>query len=116
MCMSGNVTTALGLGRSLVLTTLTAVFAVLPQVSALQVSEEDSVQRITLEQALEMFEQNNLELRVVAAERDRALGFAKQAKAHPNPVAAVSHEGLSESGRDYSESYFTLSQRLEWPG
>ena len=109
--MSKNVTIALGLGRNLVLTTLTAVFAVLPQVSA-----DESVQRITLEQALQMFEENNLELRVVAAERDRALGFAEQAKAHPNPVAAVSHEGLSESGRDYSESYFTLSQRLEWPG
>ncbi len=114
--MSENTTTALGLGRNLVLTTLTAIFAVLPQVSAPQVSAEESVQRITLEQALEMFEENNLELCVVAAERDRALGFAKQAKAHPNPVAAVSHEGLSESGRDYSESYFTLSQRLEWPG
>ncbi len=114
--MSEKVTIALGLGRNLFLTTLTAVSAVLPQVSAPQVSAEESVQRITLEQALEMFEENNLELRVVAAERDRALGFAEQAKAHPNPVAAVSHEGLSESGRDYSESYFTLSQRLEWPG
>ncbi len=94
-----------------VLVAMTALVAVLPQLSA-----EDSVQRITLEQALEMFEENNLELRVVAAERDRALGFAKQAEAHPNPVAAVTHEGLSESGRDYSETYFTLSQRLEWPG
>ncbi len=63
-----------------------------------------------------MFEANSLELRLVAAERDRALGLAKQARARPNPVAGFSHEGLSESGRDYSESYFTLSQRLEWPG
>ena len=94
-----------------VLAAMTALVTVLPHASA-----EESVHRITLEQALQMFEENNLELRLVAAERDQALGFAKQARAHPNPVAAVSHEGLSESGLDYSESYFTLSQRLEWPG
>ncbi len=94
-----------------VLAAMAAVVTVLTHASA-----EESIQRITLEQALQMFEANNLELRVVAAERDQALGFAKQAGTHPNPVAGVSHEGLSESGLDYSESYFTLSQRLEWPG
>ncbi len=121
--MSEKVTIAWGLGRILlqnvrdwcssrvVLTTLTAIAVVVPHASA-----DESVRRITLEQALQMFEENSLELRLVAAERDRALGFAKQARAHPNPVAAFSHEGLSESGRDYSESYFTLSQRLEWQG
>ena len=121
--MSEKVMIAWGLSRILlqnvrswcssrvVLTPLTAVFVVVPHALA-----DESVRRITLEQALQMFEENSLELRLVAAERDRALGFAKQARAHPNPVAAFSHEGLSESGRDYSESYFTLSQRLEWPG
>jgi cobalt-zinc-cadmium efflux system outer membrane protein len=94
-----------------VLATLTVVLAIPPHVSA-----QESVQRITLEQALHMFEENNLELRLVMAERDEALGFAKEARAHPNPVAAVTHEGLSDGGFDYSESYFTLSQRLEWPG
>lgn len=77
---------------------------------------EDSVQRVTLEQALQMFEENNLELRLAEAERDRALGSVRQARVRPNPVAAVSHEGLSENERDQSESYFTLSQRFEWPG
>ena len=121
--MSQKSTIAWGLGRILlqkvrdgcssrvVLTTLTAIAVVVPQALA-----DESMLRITLEQALQMFEANSLELRLVAAERDRALGLAKQAGAHPNPVAAFSHEGLSESGRDYSESYFTLSQRLEWPG
>ena len=94
-----------------VFVTLTVVAAVVPQAWA-----EESLQRVTLARAMQMFEENNLELRLVEAERDQALGFAKQAGAHPNPVAGVSHEGLSESGLDYSESYFTLSQRLEWPG
>ena len=77
---------------------------------------QEPVQRVTLEQALQMFEENNLELRVVMAERDAAAGLARQARAYPNPVATVTHEGLSESGTDYSESYFLASQRLEWPG
>ena len=121
--MSQKSTIAWGLGRILlqkvrdgcssrvVLTTLTAIAVVVPRALA-----DESMLRITLEQALQMFEANSLELRLVAAERDRALGLAKQARARPNPVAAFSHEGLSDSGRDYSESYFTLSQRLEWPG
>ena len=79
--MSEKVTIALRLERivlekvrdwcscNVVLTTLSAVVAVLPHVSA-----EESVQRITLEQALLMFEESNLELRLVAAERDQALG------------------------------------------
>ncbi len=77
---------------------------------------QEPFRRVTLEQALQMFEENNLELRLVMAERDAAAGLARQARAHPNPVATVTHEGLSESGADYSESYFLASQRLEWPG
>ena len=56
---------------SVVLTTLTAVAVVVPHALA-----DEPVRRITLEQALQMFEENSLELRLVAAERDRALGFA----------------------------------------
>jgi len=80
------------------------------------VGAQETLRRVTLQQALQMFEENNLELRLVTAERDEAAGFARQARAHPNPVATLTHEGLSESGLDYSESYFTASQRLEWPG
>jgi len=77
---------------------------------------QETLRRVTLEQALQMFEENNLELRLVMAERDEAAGLARQATAHPNPVATLTHEGLSQSDLDYSESYFTASQRLEWPG
>ncbi|MGH9463260.1 MAG: TolC family protein [Vicinamibacteria bacterium] len=79
-------------------------------------SAQEPPQRVTLEQALRMFEENNLELRLVTAERDVAGGLAEQARAYPNPVVTLTHEGLSEGGADYSESYFTASQHLEWPG
>jgi len=79
-------------------------------------SAQEPLRRVTLDQALRMFEENNLELRLVLAERDEAEGLAEQARAYPNPVATLTHEGLSEGDADYSESYFTVSQRLEWPG
>ena len=77
--MSQKLTIAWGLGRILlqnvrdrcssrvVLTTLTAIAVVVPQALA-----DESMLRITLEQALQMFEANSLELRLAAAERDRA--------------------------------------------
>lgn len=77
---------------------------------------QEPPQRVTIDQALEMFEENNLELRLAMAERDEAHGFARQAGTYPNPVFTWAHEALSEDDLDYSESYFTASQRLEWPG
>jgi outer membrane protein, heavy metal efflux system len=50
-----------------------------------------------------------------AGEREVA-GRLRQAGALPNPMLEVTHEPLSGSGRSYSESYLTLSQRLHWPG
>ena len=102
-----------GLLRSSLITTLGILLTgtVIPSARP-----QEPLRRVTLEQALQMFEENNLELRLVTAERSAAAGLARQARAYPNPVATVTHEGLSESGADYSESYFLASQRLEWPG
>jgi cobalt-zinc-cadmium efflux system outer membrane protein len=77
---------------------------------------QEPPRRVTIEEAIEMFEENNLELRLVMAEREEAEGLARHAGTYPNPVFTWTHEGLSESDLDYSESYLTASQRLEWPG
>jgi cobalt-zinc-cadmium efflux system outer membrane protein len=71
--------------------------------------------RVTLEQALELFASNNVDLRVARAEAAEAAALARQAAAYPNPELAGSHEPLSGDGRSYSESYLTVSQRLQWP-
>ena len=42
-------------------------------------------------------------------------GLARQAAAYPNPRVAVTHEPLFEGGDRQAESYFNLSQRIEWP-
>lgn len=82
-----------------------------------QAQEPDStVPRTTLEQALGLFAENNLELRAARAEAAEAAALARQAAAFPNPEFGVAHEPLSDDDRSYSESSFGLSQRVEWPG
>lgn len=71
---------------------------------------------ITLDEALDLFAANNLELRLARAEAAEAAAVARQAGAYPNPTIIASHEPLSDADRSYSETYVNLSQRLEWPG
>ncbi len=76
---------------------------------------QHEVRRVTLDEALQLFGENNLELRLARASAAEARGLTRQAGAYPNPVAVVTHEALSADGVSYSESYFNLTQRLEWP-
>ena len=77
--------------------------------------EESQLRRVTLDEALGLLG-SNLELRMARLTAAGAEAMALQSSAYPNPTFTVSHEALDESGLDVSESYFTLSQRLEWPG
>lgn len=74
------------------------------------------VRRVTLEEALELFARDNLELRIARAEADAAIGEARQSTAYPNLTVTGTHEPLSDGDRSYSESYLNLSQRFVWPG
>ena len=78
-------------------------------------SAQDAVQRVTLERAMEMFSRNNYELRIARTGVKKMSGLARQAAAYPNPRVAVTHEPLFEGGDRQAESYFNLSQRIEWP-
>jgi cobalt-zinc-cadmium efflux system outer membrane protein len=71
--------------------------------------------RVTLGEALALFSTNNVDMRVARADATEAAALARQVAAYPNPELAASHEPLSGDGRNYSETYFTLSQRLQWP-
>ncbi|MDT8341495.1 MAG: TolC family protein [Longimicrobiales bacterium] len=65
---------------------------------------------------MRLFSANNLDLQVARSDARAALGAARQAGAFPNPIIGGTHEDLSGGAGDASESYLTLSQRLEWPG
>jgi cobalt-zinc-cadmium efflux system outer membrane protein len=71
---------------------------------------------VTLEEALELFVEGNLELRVARAGAAQATGLARQAGAFPNPALNASHEPLSGDVGSYSETYVTASQRVEISG
>lgn len=72
--------------------------------------------RITLGEALEMFSENNLELREARSRAGELSALARQAAAYPNPSALVTHEPVWRGGDSYSETYLNVSQRFEWPG
>ncbi len=80
------------------------------------VAAQDPTRRVRLEEALQLFAANNLELRLARSRRAEAAGLARQANAFPNPTATVTHEPLSRDGQSYSETYLMLSQRFELPG
>ena len=80
------------------------------------VASQEPTRRVSLEEALQLFGANNLELRLARSRRAEAAGLARQANAFPNPTAAVTHEPLSRNDQSYSETYLTLSQRFELPG
>lgn len=80
------------------------------------VAAQEPTRRVSLEEALRLFSANNLELRLARSRQAEAAGLARQARAFPNPTATVTHEPLSRDNQDYSETYVTLSQRLELPG
>lgn len=72
--------------------------------------------RITLEEALALFAQNNLELRLARMKAAEADGLARQSGAFANPTLKGTHEPLSSGDIRSSESYVILDQPLEWPG
>ncbi|CAN5690362.1 TolC family protein [soil metagenome] len=77
---------------------------------------QEPLRRVTLGEAVQLFARYNADLHVARADAAEAAALARQAAAYPNPEASVTHEPLSGDGRSYSESYVTVSQRLQWPG
>ncbi|HSM09472.1 MAG TPA: TolC family protein [Gemmatimonadota bacterium] len=96
------------------ISSLLGVTATLLLIPGTAVSQE--LRRVTLEEALDLFERNSRDLRVARAEAAEAVGAARQAVAYPNPTVAAFREPLSDGDRRYSESTLSLSQRLVWPG
>lgn len=75
-----------------------------------------STSAVDLDEALRLFAENNLELRIARSRIDQLDGLSRQARAFPNPTLSATHEPLSSASRSYSETYVTASQRFELPG
>lgn len=95
--------------------TILGLVLLLGLVSVSPTSGQERVRRITLDEAVRLFDQNNLELQLLRAETEEVVGVARQTRAYPNPLASVTHESLSEQGLSFSETYYTLTQPIDWP-
>ena len=74
--------------------------------------------RVTLDEALALFAEHNLGLRLARAEAAEAAGLAVQARAYPNPVVGASFDPLfgdamADDGFQY-ETAATISQPIVW--
>lgn len=94
--------------------TLTVVFLVLGASCAPLAAQE--VRRVSLEEAVALFHEHGLPLRIARAERAAAVGEARQARAYPNPRATSTREELDRADAAYWEQVIGLEQRIEWPG
>ena len=77
-------------------------------------AEDASVRRITLGEALGLLGAN-LEFRIAHRVAAEAEALVLASGAYPNPTVSATHEALDGVGPRQSESYFTLSQPVEWP-
>lgn len=78
--------------------------------------QEQDIRRLNLDEALRSFAERNLELRLTRSLTAGDAAAARQGTSWPNPVANVTHENLGNSGFRYAETYFIVSQEIDWPG
>lgn len=71
---------------------------------------------MTFPEAVKLFAENNLDLLLSRAESTEWTALARQASAYSNPSFSFSHEPLYRDNESTSETYFNLSQPIEWPG
>jgi outer membrane protein, heavy metal efflux system len=91
------------------------MLAALVAMAAGEAHAQEGPRRVSVSEAIALFAQHNPDLQVARAEAAEAAALARQAAAYPNPELGATHEPLSADGLSYSESYLTLSQRLQWP-
>lgn len=71
---------------------------------------------ISLDEAVELFQQNSLQQELARYDRLRKQGEAIQYKAYPNPEVSVNREQLNAGTVDYKETTYMLSQPIELLG
>jgi cobalt-zinc-cadmium efflux system outer membrane protein len=79
------------------------------------VSQEPD-RRVSMEEAVRLFAENNLEIRIAGARRDAVRGVARQSRAYFNPVPFYYREDLNGNELEYWEWLLGLEQTIEWPG
>ncbi len=79
-------------------------------------TRSDSLRTVSFPEALRLFRQHNLTLRRGRAAVREAKAQRRRARGYPNPHLQVTHEPLRRGEQQISETYFNLSQPIEWRG
>lgn len=79
-------------------------------------STQEDVRRISLEEAMRLFSQNSLALRIARSDALEVEGAARQLRSYSNPSFTVVREDLSRGADDYWETTIGVEQQMEWPG
>ncbi len=98
---------------TLVAVRLVLVLAAIPPRAG---SAQEAERRISMTEALGLFGQNSLALRIARAEALEIEGMARQSRGYFNPALTVVREDLGRGEDDYWEMTIGVEQRLEWPG
>ena len=77
---------------------------------------QDSVRRLSLEEALAAFAENSLALKIARSEAAGVAGAARQSRAYFNPLFSISRDDLDHDTDRHWEEILLISQPLEWPG
>jgi cobalt-zinc-cadmium efflux system outer membrane protein len=105
---------------TLFLALTTALTIVLPGPAGAQqpvaATEPSDVHRISLAEAVRLFQANNLELRLALEEHAAAEARVAVAGMFPNPGLTATREQLSGVNEVYHETIFAIAQRLEIGG
>ena len=73
-------------------------------------------QTLSLEEAVELFEQNSLQQELAKLEELRRQGEAQQYKSYMNPEVSIFSEQLNSGTLDYDETTYQISQPIELLG
>ena len=96
--------------RMLLILVLCSLFLVPPAVLG-----QDMVRRVSLVDALELFAENSLALKIARSETAQLAGAARQSRAYFNPGFSFGRDDLGHESEKYREEIFLLSQQMEWP-
>lgn len=78
-------------------------------------SKAQTVERVTLEEALERFARHGLPLEIARSETRAVTERARQEAAWPNPTLAVDREDLDDADAEHTETTIDLTQPIVWP-
>lgn len=104
------------LARKAGLLVVLAGFCAVAPARAQSASVPAAAVEVTLEEALALFADHNLDLRLARARAAEAAGLAAQASAYPNPTASAAFDPLFGDTDGFAyEASAGLSQMLVWP-